>query len=96
MENSFQVIIAISWKSVHIYSSKKGINQPGIFTGSIFLLFSYESKRGHINNSQGKIPGPRLLMTALRQCYCWEKLDEGHYWGIKLLFQNKKTPYSRC
>ena len=84
MENSFPVIIAISRKSVHIYSSKKGINQPGISSGSIFLLFSYERTQGHIHNSQGKNPGPPLLMTALRQCYCWEKLDEVHNWGIKL------------
>ena len=80
MEHSFLVIIAIS----------------RISSRSIFLLFSYESSQGHINNSQGKIPSPRLLMTALRQCYCWEKLDEGHYWGIKLGFQNKKTAYLRC
>ena len=77
MENSFPVIIAIS----------------RISSGSIFLLFSYESNHGHIHNSRGKIPGPCLLMTALRQGYCWEKLDEGHYWGIKLGFQNKKTAY---
>ena len=41
---------------------------------SIILLFSCENSQGHIHNSQGKIPGLQLLMTALRQCHCWEQL----------------------
>ena len=49
-------------------ASRWGIKQLGISFSSIFLLFSYEKvARGHIHNSRGKNPGPRLLMTALCQ-----------------------------
>ena len=79
-------------KRTQSFKLQQRINQLGISSGSIFHLFSYEINQGHIHNSGGKIPSPRLLMTALRQCYCWEKLDEGHYRGIKLGFQNKRHP----
>ena len=48
-------------------AGRRGIQQLGILFGSIFLLFSYKSRRGHAHNSQGKspAPGPRPLITAL-------------------------------
>ena len=42
------------------------IGQLGILFGSIFLLFSYESSRGPHLYQPGEIPGPHLLMIALR------------------------------
>ena len=46
-------------------TSRQGIKQLGISFGSIFLLFSNKSSRGPLSQQQGKIPGPRLLMTTL-------------------------------
>ena len=34
--------------------SRQGIKQLGISFGSVFILFSYESSRGHVHNSWGK------------------------------------------
>ena len=39
-------------------TSRQGIKQLGISFGSIFLLFSYETSRGHVYSSRGKSPAP--------------------------------------
>ena len=45
-------------------TSRRGIKQLGVSFGSIFLLFSIESNRGHVNSSRRKSPGSCLLMNA--------------------------------
>ena len=52
-------------------TSRQGIKQQGISFGSIFLLFSNKSSRGPHSQQPGEIPGPWLLMTALK---CFSKL----------------------
>ena len=52
-------------------TSRQGIKQQGISFGSIFLLFSNKSSWGPQSQQPGEIPGPRLLMTALK---CFSKL----------------------
>ena len=42
-----------------------GIKQLGIFSGSIFLLFSYGSRRRAYSWKPEEIPGPQPLLTAL-------------------------------
>ena len=59
-----RVVTKISSCRVHT-TSRRGIKQLGISSGSIFLLFSNESSRGPHSQQPEKIPGPQLLKTTL-------------------------------
>ena len=72
---------------------------PVIITVSRKRVHIHPSKQG--NNqpgiSSGSInPWPPALNDSPKAVLLLGELDEGHYCGIKLDFQNKKTPYSRC
>ena len=60
----FRAVTKISSCQVNT-TSRRGIKQPGISFGSIFLLFSYESRWGPCSQQLGEIPGRHLLMTTL-------------------------------
>ena len=75
-------------KCTHLF--KKGIDQPGISSGSIFLLFSYESNWGHIHNSQGKIPGPPALHDSPKAVLLLGEIGSGSLLGHKVTLPEQK------
>ena len=55
----FRVVTKISSWRVNT-TSRQGIKRLGISFGSIFVLFSNKSSRGHSLSSRGKSPAPAL------------------------------------
>ena len=62
--NAGRAITKISSRWVYEISGQ-GIEELGSSFGFISLLFPMKVARGYAHRSQGKIPGPWLLVTAL-------------------------------
>ena len=58
-------------------TSRRGIKQLGISSGSIFILFSSEISRAPHSQQPGEIPSPGLLMTTLSTVQVYSQICFG-------------------